>query len=249
MVKKTFKFVYIPYTESEAPQEWSLTYDDPSETVSCLINRLQKHYREEDARIVKGLTRDQAAARQTALTECLKATVEQSGQSVTEEEIQRLTSLSYLVGQVPLLDATRASGFESVMMYVNDMGAAKSLPVNRRAGEVCAAAGVAETIHGDAFVARFYDDGRDDFRRLDFALGDLSSAAKWAGMARTINASKKRGVSQKDLEALLDKKTCAKCGKHADLRCTRCKTTYYCSKECQKADWPTHKRSCVAPSK
>lgn len=249
MVKKTFKFVYIPYAESEAPQEWSITYDDPSETVGCLINRLQKHYRDEDARILKGLSRAEADARQAALTQCLKATVEQSGQHLTDEGAQAMASLSYFVGQVPLLDATRASGFESVMMYVNDMGAAKALPVNRRAGEVCAAAGVAETIHGDAFVARFYDDGRDDFRRLDFALGDLSSAAKWAQMARTINRNKKTRVSQQDVEALLDRKACARCGKPADLRCARCKKTYYCSKECQKADWPSHKRSCVAPPK
>lgn len=248
MVKKTFKLVYIPHADEEAPQEWSITYDDPTETVSCLINRLQKHYRDEDERILKGLTKAQAAERQANLAKCIKTSVEQSGQSVTDEGVQALTSLTYLVGQVPLVDATRASGFESVMMYINDMGAAKSLPVNRKASEVCAAAGVTETIHGDAFVSKFYDDGRDDFRRLDFCLGDLSSAAPWAGMARSLNEKKRqRGpITQGDVDAMLNTNTCASCGKPASLRCARCKKVHYCSKECQKADWPSHKRVCVA---
>lgn len=27
-------------------------------------------------------------------------------------------------------------------------------------------------------------------------------------------------------------------------KCSRCKKVYYCSKECQKRHWPTHKLSC-----
>ncbi len=35
------------------------------------------------------------------------------------------------------------------------------------------------------------------------------------------------------------------CGKNGDMRCGRCKKSY-CSKECQRADWPNHKSSCKA---
>jgi hypothetical protein len=31
------------------------------------------------------------------------------------------------------------------------------------------------------------------------------------------------------------------------LRCSRCKFTYYCSKECQLKAWPTHKLVCLSP--
>ena len=39
-------------------------------------------------------------------------------------------------------------------------------------------------------------------------------------------------------------KVCNKCGNPGTLRCSKCKKVYYCSKECQKSDWKTHKLSC-----
>lgn len=38
---------------------------------------------------------------------------------------------------------------------------------------------------------------------------------------------------------------CKKCGKESAKNCcTGCKITFYCSKECQVADWKTHKSQC-----
>ena len=47
------------------------------------------------------------------------------------------------------------------------------------------------------------------------------------------------------------KKLCAECSKPLSglpLRCSGCKVTYYCSKDCQKNAWPAHKESCKASS-
>lgn len=41
--------------------------------------------------------------------------------------------------------------------------------------------------------------------------------------------------------------TCHVCAKPATNKCSRCKSTWYCSTECQKADWQKHKVSCVTP--
>ncbi|KAH9950648.1 hypothetical protein B0H21DRAFT_706214 [Amylocystis lapponica] len=37
---------------------------------------------------------------------------------------------------------------------------------------------------------------------------------------------------------------CTNCHELAYLRCTACKETWYCSAQCQSADWPQHKRGC-----
>ena len=39
---------------------------------------------------------------------------------------------------------------------------------------------------------------------------------------------------------------CRGCGKKESkmLRCSRCKSVYYCNTECQRAHWPSHKKIC-----
>ncbi|KAI8939989.1 hypothetical protein NX059_003712 [Plenodomus lindquistii] len=48
-----------------------------------------------------------------------------------------------------------------------------------------------------------------------------------------------------------EKHTCAKCNETAAAKnvaalkvCVRCKTARYCDRDCQKADWKTHKKEC-----
>lgn len=39
---------------------------------------------------------------------------------------------------------------------------------------------------------------------------------------------------------------CGSCGSKGSFqRCSRCKSAFYCSEECQMKDWPTHKGSCT----
>ncbi|XP_050195341.1 tudor domain-containing protein 1 [Myiozetetes cayanensis] len=38
--------------------------------------------------------------------------------------------------------------------------------------------------------------------------------------------------------------TCHHCGLYGTLRCSQCMQTYYCSADCQRKDWPTHKIVC-----
>lgn len=41
-------------------------------------------------------------------------------------------------------------------------------------------------------------------------------------------------------------KLCAACNIPTTQRCNRCQSARYCSKTCQKADWPTHKLLCAS---
>ena len=58
------------------------------------------------------------------------------------------------------------------------------------------------------------------------------------------------GTSPEDMENLMKEK-CANCQKRADVdvefkRCSRCKSIWYCSKECQVKHWSAcHKSDCM----
>ena len=53
-----------------------------------------------------------------------------------------------------------------------------------------------------------------------------------------------RELAQTDLASI--KKSCASCGAQGnDMKiCVRCQGPRYCGRECQRADWPQHKRVC-----
>jgi len=47
------------------------------------------------------------------------------------------------------------------------------------------------------------------------------------------------------IEALRDVQACGNCGElKAVLRCSRCRLTSYCNRDCQKAHWKLHKKLC-----
>jgi predicted Zn-ribbon and HTH transcriptional regulator len=47
------------------------------------------------------------------------------------------------------------------------------------------------------------------------------------------------------LEYFMDDPKCGNCGKDATNRCSRCKSEWYCSKECQIQRWKSHKELCA----
>ena len=47
-----------------------------------------------------------------------------------------------------------------------------------------------------------------------------------------------------NIEYFMEDPICAQCGKLANSRCSRCKSEWYCSKECQIKRWKEHKVVC-----
>ncbi|KAF2848660.1 hypothetical protein T440DRAFT_400759, partial [Plenodomus tracheiphilus IPT5] len=52
-------------------------------------------------------------------------------------------------------------------------------------------------------------------------------------------------ASTESLNMSLTSKPCTTCsGQPARRRCSRCKSAYYCDRNCQKSDWKTHRNAC-----
>jgi hypothetical protein len=86
--------------------------------------------------------------------------------------------------------------------------------------------------------------------------GDILDAVL-AGKDGPINEKAKSGLARLQMLARLSNcdvvKACCHCKKRETqmdnaklMKCQRCKITYYCSKECQVADWKGHKKICKA---
>lgn len=72
----------------------------------------------------------------------------------------------------------------------------------------------------------------------------LTDRAKQAVDAVTNLATSKGAPNAQFPEGEAVKGPCGKCGKEADKHCARCNTAFYCSKECQIADWRKHRLTC-----
>jgi hypothetical protein len=186
--------------------------------------------------------------------------------TVTEDMIRQVYS-SNSVDNVPLLVNNKANGFTTVILYCDDQGIAKKLPMNERATGLCCAVKKPVQVLGDAFVAMAFDND-DDFLRKDFTIAELDLARPWAKMALAANAAKEAnaGVTPSGVSTVVRGgkpaaragapaptgpgagKVCGEghlgCSRAAPLRCGACKSVNYCSPDHQQFDWKRHKAEC-----
>jgi hypothetical protein len=144
------------------------------------------------------------------------------------------------VETIILQACNEASDHIGVAFYCDDMGTVKQLPINVRASRLCGAAGKPITISGDCFFARYFDDGKDFFRRCDFTLHDTVDA-DW--IIKTRKANERVASEAKDEKAAVKMaqavkgsslSTCAMgfvagCKKPGSKLCVACKKIGYCS--------------------
>jgi len=143
-------------------------------------------------------------------------------------------------------------------MYCDDQGIAKKLPLNRRATELTIACGRPMQVLGDIFISRFIDDDKSTYRRLDFSHTELLEP-EWKARCSQSNAAGKDPKDEettKSLKKLLQKQATASlrdssnscqnhpCPNAGTQRCGACRVALYCSKECQRESWKSHKLQC-----
>jgi hypothetical protein len=86
----------------------------------------------------------------------------------------------------PIQVPTKDGGYFAVSLYCDDKGMAKGLEANTRATGLVHACGYPDqTIRGDAFIGRIFDD-EDAWYRCDFTLTDMRSDAPWVVLTKSL---------------------------------------------------------------
>ncbi|KAF4672969.1 hypothetical protein FOL47_011158 [Perkinsus chesapeaki] len=115
--------------------------------------------------------------------------------SVNPDMLNKLMSMT-TVDILTLALPVPKTQYIGVSMYVDDKGVAKNLPVNTRAQGLTSACGlVGNQIRGDAFVGRMFDDGKDEWFRMDFKESDMNSGLEWIAAAKSINMRQGGGTT------------------------------------------------------
>jgi len=172
--KGSFKIVHIPCEVADAMTEWVVDMPEGQE-INCLIDTIKPHFSK--------FTAADAAKQRDAFAANLRTHLK-PGQELTDSALTQIMSMGSLVDTVPLIYNTKDVGFVSVTMYVDDQGASKELPMNRRATAITQQCHQPVQVLGDAFIGRFFDD-EDGYARHDFTLAEASDGGcPWFALAQ-----------------------------------------------------------------
>lgn len=192
----SFTYVHIPADPDTPLRELQLEIP-PEQDVQCLLDDIKRQLNSIYPQSAKQAS---DVRRQAMMQNVPKGTV-------IPDDLLAAAGTVQLVESVPLLGNSKANNFVGVNMYVDDTGALKQLPVNMRASEICRCCGRLVQVHGDAWIARIFDN-EDEFKRLDFKLAEVSSSAAWVRAAHAQYQEKQRAeVAEVALQRLQARRT------------------------------------------
>ncbi|XP_063931498.1 uncharacterized protein LOC135143552 [Zophobas morio] len=233
-----FYYVLIPADPDLTLMEHYLSYSDETET-SCLTDRLKSYFQN-----CKGLHSSviQSEILRSQLEEGLK---KENCHREIDENMMNLLHEMQVVDIIALKPNAPVHQFVGVNMYVDDKAVSKGLPVNSRATSLAQLCGLTTEVRGDAFVAKVFENTKEEFKRLDFRLSECRSEAAWISEAKLFNTKKAQGLVR-DGVFITPPILCANlgCYEKGTKTCSACLKTKYCSFRCQKEDWQRHKLDC-----
>jgi hypothetical protein len=108
-----------------------------------------------------------------------------------------------------------------------------------------------QNIHDNAcFLCRKLLKGDNEQFSTDISVNIHGIKYKYRFLTCSIKCEKELSpMIKSELGSIIDKNVsnkslCKICNKPGDSKCARCKKIHYCSVECQKKDWPEHKKYC-----
>ena len=103
----------------------------------------------------------------------------------------------------PLVNASQDNGWIAVRLYIDEVGALRARPRNKRAEDLASAVGLTGlAIHGDAFIGRCARDGMGREMNQNFRVGDLAHNSDWVSQARMAHMRRAAEEGHGDTEHL-----------------------------------------------
>jgi len=201
----SFQIVMVPADSDQPIEERTITWSTDMEKVSCITDSLQAHFKKTTAEMSE-------EQKSTFLNTVIQQAKKNNPQLNTKDIDPALLANfggTQMVDIVSLLVPTKANGFHSVSLYVDDGGSFKQSPENTRASVLCTFSGKPTRVLGDAFIARATDDGNDLFERLDFFAKDFAPSAPWIQEAKAFYAGKANQPAATKEDLLKPKKAAA----------------------------------------
>lgn len=191
-----FKYVFIPCSASEDMKELEYETDITDLSQDSFRTHVESFYAALNQSADKAVLMEQLQQR-TGIDLKEKA----AKGDLMEGALENLMSATS-VEIFPVMLPTKDTGFLGVSVYCDDKGVAKELEENPRASGLVQACGYpGQTFRGDVFVGKVFDDGEDEWRRIDFCLKDCSTDADWAQVCKKQRANR----SSSDMASLASK--------------------------------------------
>ncbi|EPR61159.1 MYND finger domain-containing protein [Toxoplasma gondii TgCatPRC2] len=246
VVHKKFTFVFVPADINDPVEE--RTFEGEEKSFRATLNA---HFNREN------LLKTEADKFKDDLSK-------QADGKLSDEQLSTLIGIQHTYQIIPLTLPTKANGFRGTNAYIDSIGRVKNLAVNARASRICST-----DIRGDCFLSTTFDD-EETFQRVNFSQKDFErlmasppdATGRWsetAALSQLLN-QRQADASRQALGAPASTekkhKQCGNCGKEEPAaspenpspmrlkRCGGCGEAFYCSAECQRADWRHHKRVC-----
>ena len=191
---RSFICVHLPCDASQPCVERTVVIPPgPHAEVSCLMDDLKTHFSAQGGFRDESHREEYLRSIQSQLPAATPGASTASAAAARATATSRLMSMQ-LIDCVILLPNCERGKWELVCLYVDDKGAAKGMPTNARATQICCGVGLPQytsggnRIAGDAFIARSVDDNSDLYGRRDFKLGEMDSSSDWFKMASLLNS-------------------------------------------------------------
>ena len=241
---KHLKFKYIWISDDTARDVEERTFEGLEKDFQEVIKR---------STITESLKKSSKDSLKTNLLKDMEKNSAESGVKLNSEELLdnviNTSSIDNMYQIVPLVMPSQNNNHICVNMYVDNTGQYKSYSENVRASRIAST-----NVKGPVIISSSFDDD-NEFKRVDFDKNSYelmlqkppSAENRWS-MEKMYKNMLKQNSEPQEPKVIDPLSRCNNCYEPASkvklYICAKCRKVAYCGVDCQKTDWPIHRKFC-----